>query len=154
MQLAAEMILQAGAHDLLAVVEIFRPDEADHRIDQQRSEFSRHRVGARLERLLVDAVMGIGGQRAALTGLEIHHVVADGAALERQRGRARLSQQREIDAEAAVGRLRSGNGLKHQIDRRAALDQRERGGHVRQHAGLGRNVEREPYLVEHRSSSA
>ena len=82
------MILQAGADDLLAVVEIFRPDEADHGVDQQRPEAARHRIGARLQRLLVDAVMRAGGERAALAGLEIHHVVADAAAVKRQRGRA------------------------------------------------------------------
>ena len=37
-QLAAEMILQPGAGDLLAVEQIFRPDEADHGVDQQRLE--------------------------------------------------------------------------------------------------------------------
>ena len=35
-QLAAEMVLEAGADDLLAVIEIFRADEADDRVDQQR----------------------------------------------------------------------------------------------------------------------
>jgi hypothetical protein len=34
-QLAAEVVLQPGADDLLAVVEVFRPDEADHRVHQQ-----------------------------------------------------------------------------------------------------------------------
>src|SRR5262249_39018842 len=97
-ELAAEMILEPGADDLLAVVEIFRPDEAHHGVDQERRERARHGVGARLERLLVDAVMRAGGKRAALPGLEIHHVVADGAALERERGRARLGEQREVDA--------------------------------------------------------
>ncbi len=33
-QLAAEMILQPGANNLLAVVEILRTDKADHGIDQ------------------------------------------------------------------------------------------------------------------------
>src|SRR5262249_61884510 len=45
-QLAAEMILQAGAGDLLAVVEIFRPDEAHDRVDEQRLE----RAGISLRR--------------------------------------------------------------------------------------------------------
>src|SRR5262245_28800884 len=51
------MILEPGADDLLAVVEIFRPDEAHHGVDEERRERARHRVGAGLERLLVDAVM-------------------------------------------------------------------------------------------------
>src|SRR5260370_29727130 len=104
-QLAAEMILQSRARDLLAVEEIFRTDEADDAIDQQRLERPRHGIGARLERLLVAAVMRARRKRAPLPGLEIHDVVADGAALKSERGFARLAQQREIDAEAAVHRL-------------------------------------------------
>ena len=63
-QLAAEMILEAGADDLLAVEEIFRTDETDDRVDEQRLEVPRDGVGARLHRLLVDAVMGVRRQRA------------------------------------------------------------------------------------------
>ena len=51
---------------------------------------ARDRIGARLERLLIDAVVRIRRQRRALAGLEVHDVVADGAALERQRRLARL----------------------------------------------------------------
>src|SRR5436309_2628837 len=83
---------EAGAGDLLAVEQVFGPDESDHGIDQQRLEWTRHRIGARLERLLVDAVMRIGRERAALSGLEIHHVVADRTATKRQRGVARLGE--------------------------------------------------------------
>src|SRR6516164_1221297 len=108
------MILKPGADDLLAVEEIFRADEADYRVDEERRERARHRVGARLERLLVDAVVRAGGKRAALPGLEVHHVVADGAALERQRGRARLGEQREIDAEAFVRGLAPRDRLEHE----------------------------------------
>jgi hypothetical protein len=35
-QLAAEVVFEPGADDLLAVVQVFRADEADHRVDQQR----------------------------------------------------------------------------------------------------------------------
>ena len=99
-QLAAEVVLEAGADDLLAVVEVLRPDEADDGVGQQRLERPRHAVGARLAGLLVDAVVGVGGQRAALAGLEVHDVVAEGAALQRQR---RLAGPRP----AAPGRCRS-----------------------------------------------
>src|SRR5262249_58025089 len=128
-ELAAEMILEPGADDLLAVVEIFRPDEADHGVDEERRERARHGVGAGLERLLVDAVMCAGGERAALPGLEIHHVVADGAALERERGRARLRKELEVDAEAFVRGLAPRDRLEQEIDGRALRDERERGGH-------------------------
>ena len=144
------MIFQAGARDLLAVVEIFRTDEADHAVDQERVERTRHRVGARLQRLLVDTVMRVGGERAALPGLEIHHVVADGAAAKRERGLARLAQQRKLDAEALVGRFGAGDRLEHEIDRRAVADQIERGGDMREHAGLRWNVELDPDLLQHR----
>ena len=73
-QLAHEVIFQAGANDLPFVVKIFRADEADHAIHQKRIETSRHAVGARFQRELVDAVMRLGGKRAALAGLEIHDV--------------------------------------------------------------------------------
>ena len=149
-ELAAEMILEPGANDLLPVVEIFRPDEAHHGVDQERPERPRHRVGARLERLLVDAVMGLRGEGAPLPGLEIHHVVADRAARERQRGGVGFGKEREIDAEALVGGLRAGDRLEHEIDRRIPGDERERGGDMRQHAALRRDVELDAHVLEHR----
>ena len=57
-ELAAEMILQAGAGDLFAVKQIFRPDEPDHAVDKKRLERPGHRVSPRLKRLLVDAMVG------------------------------------------------------------------------------------------------
>ena len=81
-QLAAEMIFQSGADDLLAVIKIFRADEADHGVDQQRRKGPGNGIGAGLDGLLIDAVMGVGGQRRTLSRFEIHHVVADGAALQ------------------------------------------------------------------------
>ena len=71
------MILETGAGDLLAVIQVFGADEAYHAVDQQRREGAGNRVGARLDGLLIDAVVCIGGQRAALAGLEIHDVVAN-----------------------------------------------------------------------------
>ncbi len=94
--------------------------------------------------------MRAGRQRAALAGLEIHHVIADGAALERQRRVACLAEQREIDAEAFIRRLGAGDRLKHQIDRRVLADQIERGRHVGQHAALRGNGELFAQLIEHR----
>ena len=81
-QLAAEVILQTGADDLLTVVEIFRADKTDHRIDQQRIKMAGNGIGARFAGLLIDAVMRIGGEGASLAGFEIHHVVAEGAAIQ------------------------------------------------------------------------
>ena len=70
--LAAAVVLQARAQDLLAVEQILRPDEADHAVDQQRLEAPRDGIGAALQRLLIAAVVGAAGQRAALAGLEVH----------------------------------------------------------------------------------
>jgi hypothetical protein len=54
-----------------------RPDETDDAVDEKRLERPRDRIGARFQRLLIGAVMRIGRKGAALSGLEIHHVVAD-----------------------------------------------------------------------------
>ena len=61
---------------------------------------ARHRIGARLQRLLVDAVMRVGRERAALPGLEIHHVVADAC-------RGEATARRRAPRPAARGRRRS-----------------------------------------------
>ena len=58
--LAAIMILETGADDLFAVVEVFGIDEADYGIDEERLELAGDGIGAGFEGLLVDAVMGIG----------------------------------------------------------------------------------------------
>ena len=92
-QLAAEMVLKPGADDLLAVVEIFGPDEADDRVHQQRLELARDGIGAGFERLLIDAVMRVRRQRRALPRLEVHAVVADRAALERRARRRGLPSE-------------------------------------------------------------
>ena len=105
-QLAAEMIFKPGASDLLAVEQIFRTDEADDGVDEQRLEVPRDGVGARLHRLLVDAVMRVGGQRRALAGLEIHDVVAESAALERQRRVSRFFEQPRGRCRSFCSRLR------------------------------------------------
>ena len=76
-QLAAKMILQSGADNLLAVVQILRTDEAHDGIHQHRIETPRHRIGAGLQRLLIHAVMRVGRERRALAGFEVHHVAAD-----------------------------------------------------------------------------
>ncbi|MNT08885.1 hypothetical protein D3C72_1436430 [compost metagenome] len=143
------MVLQPGADNLLAVVQVFGADEAHHGVDQQRRERARHRVGTRLHGLLVDAMMRVGRQRAALPGLEIHHVVAHGAASQRLRGVVRLGQQRQADAEGRIGALAAGHRLEHQIHRRALPDRAQGIGDVGQHAGLRGDVEAAAQLVDH-----
>src|SRR5206468_3403547 len=75
-------------------------------------------------------------------------MIADRAAAKRQPGLARLAQQREIDAEAAVGGFRSRDRLEHQIDRGALPDQSERRGHMGEHAALRRDLQPRDDAVE------
>ncbi|KAH2812497.1 hypothetical protein KXV85_005082, partial [Aspergillus fumigatus] len=138
----------AGADDFLAVVEVFRADEADHAVDEQRIERTGHRIGARFQRLLVHAVVGVGRQRRALPGLEIHHVLPDRAAPLRQSGLPRFLQKRKIDAEAAVGGLGAGDRLEYQIDRHALPDQGQGRGDMSQHAALRRNVQPRDQFIQ------
>src|SRR5437764_13376869 len=98
------MVFQSGADDLLAVVQVVGTDEADDRVDQQRTVAPRDGVGARFAGLLVDAVMRVGGEGASLPRLEIHDVFA---ALQLTRGLARLVEHREINTEGRVRRLSS-----------------------------------------------
>ena len=56
-------------------------------------------------------------------------------------GLVRLAQQREIDAEAAVGGFGAGDRLEHQIDRTPLPDQLQRGRDMGQHAALGRDLQ-------------
>ena len=48
-EFAAEVVFQAGADDLLAVVQILGADEADDGVDQQRMELAGHGIGAGFE---------------------------------------------------------------------------------------------------------
>ena len=88
---------------------------------------ARHRIGARFQRLLIDAVMRIGRQRAALAGLEIHDVVADACRglSDSAASRASSSSARSMP-KLVLAASRAGDRLEHQIDRRALADQLER----------------------------
>ncbi len=87
----------------------------------------------------------IGGERRALARLEVHHVVAEFISLERQGRLVALAQDSEVDAEAAVGRLR--DGLEGEVHWRAEFDQFDRVGDVGQQADLGRDGPASPQLV-------
>ena len=112
------------------------PDEADDRVHQQRLESASDGVRAGFERLLIDAVMRVGGKAGALARLEVHHVVADGPRASESAACWRFLEQLEIDAEAGVGRLGSGDRLKDEVNRRAAASiaamlRRDVGEHAR-----------------------
>ena len=142
-----------------AVVEVFGPDEADDGVDEQRPVAPGDRVGPRLHGLLVDAVVRLGREGAALAGFEIHDVVAQDAAVEGARGLVRLVQDGQADAEGAVRRFAARDGLEDEVDRPAPVHDVEQGGDMGEHAGLGRDLEARPQLVdqleqEHRLSGA
>ena len=81
-QLAAEVILQAGTGDFLTVKQVLRADKTHHGIHQQRLEFACDGIGACLAGLLIQPVMRVRRERAALPGLKVHDVIAHAAALE------------------------------------------------------------------------
>ena len=83
--------------------------------------------------------MGVGRQCAALAGLEIHHVVAQRSAPQRQRRPWASSSRARLMPKLRVGGFGPGDRLEHQVDRRAALHQLNRRGDMGQHAGLGRD---------------
>ena len=58
-KLAAKMVLETRANNLLTVVEIFGTDEAYDRVNEQRRKLACYPVGARFESLLIDAMMGV-----------------------------------------------------------------------------------------------
>src|SRR4029077_14621648 len=122
--------------------------ESDYAVDQQRIERAGHRVSPRFASLLIDIVMGVGRQRRALPGFEIHHIVADRTAAQRQPRFPRFAQQRQIDAETAVGGFGPRNRLEYEIDRNTLPDQSERGGHMRETAALRRYLQPRDDTVE------
>ena len=108
------------------------------------SKRASHAVGSGLQRQLIDAVMGLGRQGAALAGLEVHHVVADpgdvATAMVFQHPLAAFAQECQADAEAGVGGLGAGDRLKQQVHRRAAFQAGQLRGDVGQAAGLRRRA--------------
>ena len=92
-------------------------------VDQKRVVASGHGIGARLHRLLVHAVMGVGRKRGALSGLEIHQVGADGRAAERADRIMRFVQHGKRHAEAVVRlcRIRRRTGTPDRPGARASM---------------------------------
>ena len=144
------MVLEPGAGDLLAVVQVFRADEADHRVDQQRP-----RRRARRRRR---APRWSAGRRR-----DAHRPTARCPGRSRNTSRCRRwcraaatapprAPRRSSASETPklrVRRLGAGDRLEHQIDRRAALDRAQRGGDMRQHAGLRRDRVALAHRVQH-----
>ena len=138
-QLAHKMILQPCTGDLPGIIQIFRPDKAHHGVDQERGKALGKAVAPGLHGHLVGVKMGIGGKLRALAGLKIHHIGPLGRAFLAQQ-RLGLRQGRRIEAEGGVTRLAARNRLENQITGRAVPDSLHLGGHMGQHADLGRDL--------------
>ena len=94
--------------------------------------------------------MGFGGQRTALAGLEVHHVIAQRAAAQTPRRIQRFLQHSQRNAKTPIGGLGTGNGLKHQVQRRGRFlfENPQLRGDMGQHAALHGNLIGLPQLVE------
>jgi hypothetical protein len=105
-QLSHKVVFQFRSDDLPFIAEIFRTDEPNHAVYQERIEHSRNSVGPRFQRQLINPTVSFRGKCAPLAGLEVHHVlpfppyVALGVMFENSL--AALLQHRQGDAEAAV----------------------------------------------------
>src|SRR5207247_1127312 len=103
-------VFQAGARDLAFVVKVLRSDEADDAVNQKWIERPRDAVCASFERQLVDAVVGVGRQSAALPRFEIHYVVADPGHVPLpvmfEHALAAFTELRQTNAKTGVGGLR------------------------------------------------
>src|ERR1700734_2736415 len=74
-ELTHKVIFEAGANNLAFVVEVLRSDETHDAVYEEWIEASSDAIGARFQRQLVHSVVGLCGERAALTGFEIHDVL-------------------------------------------------------------------------------
>src|SRR6266481_10011 len=73
------MVFEASADDLPLVVQILRPDETNDAVDEKMLEGARDSVSSRFKRQLIDSVMRLGRERAALARFEVHRIVPDPA---------------------------------------------------------------------------
>src|SRR5689334_7233613 len=143
------MVLQSRSDDLLAVVEIFRADETNDRVHEQWLELARHGVRTGFERLLIDTMMSVSGERGTLSRLEVHDVVSHSSTLQRTSCVESLAKQLQVDAETRIRRLSPCDGLEDQIHRHTALDGFELCRDVTEHAGLSGNLIAFDQLARH-----
>src|SRR5467141_3364728 len=106
-ELAAEVVLQPRAHNLLAVVEVLRADEPNDSVDEQSLVSAREAVGARLQGLLVAVVVRACRKAAPLPRFEVQDVVAHGSPFQGPGSIKSLAQYLQIHPEAFVRFLRA-----------------------------------------------
>ena len=138
-ELAAEVVLQPSAKNLFAIVKIFRPNEADHSIDEHRRKAACDGIRARLTGLLVHSLMCVRGERAALAGLKVHDVVPHTASVKFEGGPVSFIEQTKIDTEGGISEFGAGDRLEQEIDRRTLLQRSKLCGDVGENATLCRN---------------
>ena len=138
------MVFQTRPGHLPGVVQVFRPDEAHHRVDQEGLEPLGKAIAAGLHGHLIGIVMGVGTQFGTLPGLKIHNVGAFGGAL-LQKQLPGLLQRGGTEAEGLVSLLAARNGLEDQVAGRPCPDSLHLGGDVGQDANLGGNL---PVLLD------
>ncbi|PAV66938.1 hypothetical protein WR25_17886 [Diploscapter pachys] len=94
-------------------------------------------------------MMGISRQCTALASFEVHQVIAEGAALQRQPSLVTLLEGLQVDTKTGICGLSPSDRLEYQIQRYATINSLDRTGDVGEHASLGRNLETLDYAVEH-----
>src|ERR1700749_3599853 len=97
-------------------------------------------IGARLASLLIDTVVRVGRECAALASLEVHHVVADSPAAKFARSLMCLSEQGKSDADRHIRLFCSGDGLEDEIDGCALFESGELRRDMGKDAALGGNA--------------
>src|SRR5882724_6356913 len=125
-QLTHEMIFKPGADDLPLVVQILRPNEADDAVHEERAESACDSVRSCFERELIDSMMRLSGQGAALTRLEVHHIVPNPSGIPlpmmRMNALAAVPQHVQRNSEAAIGGFCACDRLKKKVYRRPAIE--------------------------------
>src|SRR6266446_6430267 len=113
------MILKPGTDDLPLVVQILRPDEAHDTVHEKRLEGPCDSVSSCFERQLIDSMVRLGRQSAALASLEVHHVIPGPAGIPLpmmlKNPFAALPQHVQGNSEAAVGRFCTRDRLEKKI---------------------------------------
>ena len=146
-ELAHEVVLEACPYYLTAVVKVFRTDEAYHCVHHERFELPGKGVAAGFHCNLVGTVVGIGGELASLSCLEVHYVRTLCCSLFLKESLS-LTHCVGVEAECAVSFLAAGNGLEYHVAGSTPLNCFDLGGNMPQYADLGRNLEPVLYLVE------
>ncbi len=93
-------------------------------------------VSAGFAGLLIEAVVRVGRERAALAGLKVHDVSAGHASVEGAGGLFGFLEHGEVDAEGGVGGFGAGDGLEDEIDGSAAAEGLDLRGDVGEDAAL------------------